>query len=165
MNRFFMTIMAAALTGACAFQMQAADPLSSEAKQAYNRIKTNLLKMAEKMSEADYSFKATPEVKTFGQNVAHVADAQMGTCSAVNGEMNRARENPALYVTYVEELRSRNARRREFGSGVALGRRQMPGGIDDGDIRRVQTLGQPLCRYDVRRLHFSIFLMLREREI
>lgn len=85
MNRFCMTL-AAALTAACAFQMQAADPLSSEAKQAYNRVKNNLIKMAEKMPDADYSFKATPEVKTFGQNVAHVADAQMGTCSAVNGE-------------------------------------------------------------------------------
>jgi hypothetical protein len=79
-------IFAAALTGACALQAQAADPLSTEAKQGYTRIKTNILKMAEKMPEENYSFKPTPEVTTFAQRLAHVADAQMGTCSAVNGE-------------------------------------------------------------------------------
>jgi len=79
-NRYF-TIMFAVL----ALQAQAADPLSSEAKQGYTRIKTNMLKMAEKMPDDAYSFKATPDVKTFSQNLAHVADAQMGACSAVNG--------------------------------------------------------------------------------
>jgi hypothetical protein len=85
MKRYSTMIFAAALTGACALQAQAADPLSTEAKQAYNNIKNNHLKMAEKVSAEDYGFKATPDVRTFGQLVAHVADSQMGTCSAVNG--------------------------------------------------------------------------------
>ena len=85
MNRNFTMMFAAALMGACAHQAQAADPLSSEAKQGYTRIKNNMLKMAEKMPDDGYSFKATPDVKTFAQNLAHVADAQMGACSAVNG--------------------------------------------------------------------------------
>jgi hypothetical protein len=85
MNRYYTMMFAAALTGACALQAQAADPLSTEAKQGYTRIKTNMLKMAEKMPEDGYSFKASPDVKTFAQNLAHVADAQMGACSAVNG--------------------------------------------------------------------------------
>ena len=86
MNRYFTMIFA----GAFALQLQAADPLSSEAKQGYTRIKTNMLKMAEKMPEDAYSFKATPDIKTFAQNLAHVADAQMGACSAVNGAMKSA---------------------------------------------------------------------------
>jgi uncharacterized damage-inducible protein DinB len=85
MNRYYTILFAAALTGACALQARAADPLSTEARQSYNGIKNNLIKMAEKVPEDSYSFKATPDIRTFGQLVGHVADAQMGTCSAVNG--------------------------------------------------------------------------------
>jgi hypothetical protein len=42
--------------------------------------------MAEKMPEENYSFKATDDIRTFGQLVAHVADDQARNCSAVNGE-------------------------------------------------------------------------------
>jgi hypothetical protein len=85
MNRYSAPLLAAALLGVYCLRAQAADPLSMEAKQGYNRIKTNMLKMAEKMPDDKYSYKPTPEVTTFAQRLAHVADAQMGTCSAVNG--------------------------------------------------------------------------------
>jgi hypothetical protein len=83
MKRYLTIILTAA--GACALQAQT-DPLSTEAKQAYNGIKNNLIKMAEKMPEENYSFKASPDIRTFGALVGHIADAQMGTCSAVNGQ-------------------------------------------------------------------------------
>ena len=79
MKRYLTILLAAA--GACGLQAQ-----STEVKQGYNGIKGNLLKMAEKMPEENYSFKASPDIRSFGQLVGHVADAQMGTCSAVNGE-------------------------------------------------------------------------------
>ncbi len=41
------------------------------------------------MADADYSFKATPEVGTFGSRVAHVADAQTLICSAAKGETKK----------------------------------------------------------------------------
>jgi uncharacterized damage-inducible protein DinB len=75
-----LTIMLAA-AGTCALQAQ-----STEVKQGYTAIKGNLVKMAEKMPEENYSFKASPDIRSFAQLVGHVADAQMGTCSAVNGE-------------------------------------------------------------------------------
>lgn len=87
MNRYFTAMLALSLAGACALQAQNANPLSTEAKQAYTAIKNNLMKMAEKMPAENYDFKATPDVRTFGQLVAHVADAQARTCSAVQGEM------------------------------------------------------------------------------
>jgi hypothetical protein len=70
--------------------LQAADnPLSSELKQNYERQKSALLAEADRMGDADYSFKATPEVGTFASRVAHVADAQMMICSAVKGETKK----------------------------------------------------------------------------
>ena len=60
--------------------------LSSELKQMYTGVKNNLTKSAEKMPEENYGFKPTPEIRTFGQLIGHIADSQARTCSAVNGE-------------------------------------------------------------------------------
>ena len=88
MNCCPIIMLAAALAGAGALQAQS--PLIAEAKQAYTGIKNNLTKMAEKMPEENYGFKPTPDIRTFGQLVAHVADAQTRTCSAVKGEQKQA---------------------------------------------------------------------------
>jgi DinB superfamily len=57
--------------------------LQTEAKQDYTRVKNNLLKAADKMPEDAYSFQATPEVRPFGELVAHVAQAQTRFCGTV----------------------------------------------------------------------------------
>src|SRR5712692_3500371 len=85
MNRYAILMFGGALACSSALSAQTANPLSTEAKQAYTGIKNNLLKMAEKMPEEAYAFKATAEVRTFGALVAHVADSQARNCSAVNG--------------------------------------------------------------------------------
>ena len=71
---------------AAALQAQTAGPMSTELKQMYTGLKTNLIKMAEKMPEENYSFKPTPEIRSFGQLIGHIADSQARTCSSVNGE-------------------------------------------------------------------------------
>jgi len=63
-----------------------ANPLAQATKGFYEYIKTNITKAAEQMPEADYAFKPTPEVRSFGQIVAHVADANFGICGAAAGE-------------------------------------------------------------------------------
>jgi len=65
------------------------NPLATELKQNYEQQKRALVGEAERMSDADYAFKATPETGTFASRVAHVADAQMMICSAVKGESKR----------------------------------------------------------------------------
>jgi len=87
MNRCFVLVLIAALAVTCALQAQTANPLSTEAKQAYTAVKNNLLRMADKMLEENYSFKPTPEVRSFGETIAHISDMQMRTCSGVNGRM------------------------------------------------------------------------------
>ncbi|WP_321477768.1 DinB family protein [uncultured Paludibaculum sp.] len=65
---------------------QTANPLSTELKQMYTGVKNNLTRSAEKMPEDDYSFKATADIRSFGQLIAHVADSQARTCSTLAGE-------------------------------------------------------------------------------
>lgn len=69
--------------------LHAQNTFSTEAKASYQFAKTTLLKAAEKMPESEYSFKPTPDVRTFGQLIAHVADAQMGICGMAKGEPKR----------------------------------------------------------------------------
>ena len=47
---------------------------------------------ADSMSEADYAFKPTPEVRSFGQLLAHVAQANYDFCSSALGERAPATE-------------------------------------------------------------------------
>lgn len=46
----------------------------------------NIIKSAEQMPEGKYSFKPTPEVRSFGQLIGHVAGAQYSYCSAALGD-------------------------------------------------------------------------------
>src|SRR6476660_9919838 len=64
--------------------------LATSLQRGYAGFKTNFTAAAEKMPEADYSFKpgSTAEVRTFGQAIAHVAQAQFGQCSGINGVPN-----------------------------------------------------------------------------
>jgi hypothetical protein len=64
--------------------------LAAMLKGSYAGSKTNLTSAAEKMPEADYGLKpgTMPEVRTFGQLFAHVADGQFGVCAAVKGVPN-----------------------------------------------------------------------------
>ena len=64
--------------------------LATSLQRGYAGLKTNFTQAAEKMPEADYGFKpgSTPEVRTFGQAIAHVAQTQFGQCSGINGVPN-----------------------------------------------------------------------------
>ncbi len=56
--------------------------LVADARAAYNQTKSNILRAAEQMPAADYAFKPTPEVRSFGQLMAHIADFQFVYCGA-----------------------------------------------------------------------------------
>ena len=75
-------------------QMKAPDnPLSTFNKYAYGHVKDILLRSAEKMPEENYSFKPVDTVRSYGQIIGHVADAQYVFCSITLGE-----KNPALKI-------------------------------------------------------------------
>jgi uncharacterized damage-inducible protein DinB len=62
------------------------NPLSSWNKYAYARVKDILQRSADKMPEENYNFKPADTVRTFGQIVGHLADAQYAFCSLALGE-------------------------------------------------------------------------------
>jgi uncharacterized damage-inducible protein DinB len=88
-----LTCFSALLSGmACAAFAQGqptpANPLTSGEKVFYSAVAANIVAAAQKMPEENYSFKPTPEVRSFGAIVGHAADAQYLFCSNVLGEKN-----------------------------------------------------------------------------
>lgn len=69
-----------------------ADPAMSGLRPVWGRVKDILVRAAEKMPEEHYGFRPAPEVKTFGQMAAHVADAQYMMGGLILGEKPPAGE-------------------------------------------------------------------------
>jgi len=63
-----------------------AGKLATDAKVYYDGVKNFVLRSAEKMPEEKYSFKPVDTVRSFGQILGHIADAQYLLCSAPRGE-------------------------------------------------------------------------------
>jgi hypothetical protein len=62
--------------------------LSGEMLEGYQNVQRNLSEAADKMPDEHYGFRPTPEIKPFGQLVAHVALAQFRTCAMLKDEPN-----------------------------------------------------------------------------
>ena len=77
--------------------------ISSDVKRDYHGIRDYFIRAAEKMPEEKYGFKPSPDVRTFGQAIAHVADDQYNLCAPAKGE-----ERKAAY-TAIEDSLSKKA--------------------------------------------------------
>jgi uncharacterized damage-inducible protein DinB len=88
--RTFLAALLISVVASTAVAAAEDNPLSSHNKGVYHGLKAILLGSAEKVPEENYNFKPTEVVRTFGQIVGHVADAQYIFCSIVLGEKNPA---------------------------------------------------------------------------
>lgn len=59
----------------------------------YAQVRAYVLAAAEQMPEADYGFRPTPEVRSFGQLVGHLANAQNMICAMALGEQGQGGRN------------------------------------------------------------------------
>jgi len=69
-----------------------ANPITVSEKGLYSFVSGAVVGAAEKMPEENYSFKPTPDVRSFGQLVGHVADASYMFCSQASGQANPSKE-------------------------------------------------------------------------
>ncbi len=67
-----------------------ANPITAGHGRMYKMLSGVVIAAAEKMPEANYSFKPTPEVRSFGQLVGHLADSQYYFCALAAGETKPA---------------------------------------------------------------------------
>lgn len=64
------------------------DHMAPGIRPLYDMVKGYITRAAEQMPEADYSFKPTPEVRSFGQLLGHIANSATMFCSMGSGEAN-----------------------------------------------------------------------------
>lgn len=83
MNKTLLAFTVAAFTATSA---AAQNPVSDSLRSSWNGAKRNIKESAEQMPEANYSFKASPDVRSFGEILAHVAGASYMFCAAAKGE-------------------------------------------------------------------------------
>jgi len=89
-NRLYFAIAALAAVPVAVLAQEVpaapANPISASEKGVYGFVSGVVVGAAEKMPEENYAFKPTPEVRSFGQLVGHVADAQYMFCSLAIGD-------------------------------------------------------------------------------
>jgi uncharacterized damage-inducible protein DinB len=88
MHRALVIAFAIAVTGGT-LRAQGS-PLSADVKKDYRNVRDYFLRAAERMPESEYAFRPSPDVRSFGQQVAHVADDQYNLCAPAKGETRKA---------------------------------------------------------------------------
>lgn len=85
-----MTVSAAAQPAASDPSNGQSNPMSTWLRNAYSRNRDAIVRLAERMPEENYGMRpgAQLEVRTFGQQVTHVADYNFLWCSEAKGEKN-----------------------------------------------------------------------------
>jgi uncharacterized damage-inducible protein DinB len=78
------------------------NPAVSTARMLWEQPTQYITAVAEELPESTYAFRPTPEVRTFGQMIGHVAGAQYMFCAAAIGEPARPEED-------IEKTRTRKA--------------------------------------------------------
>jgi uncharacterized damage-inducible protein DinB len=90
MIRQVLTTLALALIPAALMAQTApaasANPSTDAVKAQFGIVKADIAKTAAKVPEELLSFKPTPEVRSMGQLLGHVADSQFSICAAAAGE-------------------------------------------------------------------------------
>jgi uncharacterized damage-inducible protein DinB len=60
--------------------------LAEGLKRSWASAKRNVMESADKLPDGIYSFKPTPEVRSFGELLGHITDGNVAYCSYIKGE-------------------------------------------------------------------------------
>jgi uncharacterized damage-inducible protein DinB len=69
-------------------QQPPANPVVESARPLHEQVMGYILRAVDQMPEEHYAFKPTPDVRSFGQLIAHIATTQYVFCSAAIGEQS-----------------------------------------------------------------------------
>jgi uncharacterized damage-inducible protein DinB len=74
-------------------------PVTAAAKSHSEFVKKNIIRSAEKMAEENYAFQPTPEVRSFGAILGHVASTNFQWCSQAAGTENPSKTDFEKSIT------------------------------------------------------------------
>ncbi len=82
MRKLVLTLLATGVIAAPAAAQTASDAIRS----SWNSVKRNIKESAELMPEENFGFKPTPDVRSFGDILTHVAGASYEFCASAKNE-------------------------------------------------------------------------------
>ena len=86
----------------------ATNPLSAAIYSQYVPLNVFIVKSADEMPEASYSFKPAPTVRSYGQIIGHLADSQYGFCAAAKGEKSPREDIEKTVTTKADLIKALN---------------------------------------------------------
>jgi uncharacterized damage-inducible protein DinB len=86
-------VLSVTLLALTAVSASAQNPVSDSLRGSWNGVKRNITQSAELMPEEHFGFKPTPDVRSFGAILSHVAGASYLFCAAAKGEKSPFEED------------------------------------------------------------------------
>jgi uncharacterized damage-inducible protein DinB len=119
-----------------------ANPITMSEKGFYGFVSGAVIAAAQKMPEENYSFKPTPEVRSFGQLVGHVADASYMFCSQIIGEAPPAKDIEKTKTSKADLVAA-------LKDGVAYCNKAYDGMTDAKGSETMKMFGYPMAKLTV----------------
>jgi uncharacterized damage-inducible protein DinB len=150
------------------------DAVADAFRFVYRDVRSNVLEAARRVPEADFAYRATPDVRSFGELLAHVADTQYFFCSAGLGEANPNEPDHRAGVVAAESLEARLRSRAEIVAAAEAALAYCDALYEnarDEDVGRLMELGmagQPRVRamllgiYHMARHYGNMVTYMRE---
>lgn len=119
-----VSISATAQTTDGGFAEALSPSMAAVVKSMHATIRRNLAEAAENMAADEYAFKPTPQVRSFGELIGHVANANFFFCSQAKGEPSpsstdheRTTDKPSLVKALRDALSTRHHRDQPDSTG------------------------------------------------
>jgi uncharacterized damage-inducible protein DinB len=85
-----LSLMVVAMSASVAAQAPSTGDIAAEVRTDFRTVEDYIVRSAEKMPDAEYGFKPSPDVRSFAQQIAHIADDQYNLCAPAKGEDRKA---------------------------------------------------------------------------
>ena len=149
MARMRITLVALLLSTSTAWSQTGGgeNPHITSSKAMFDMVKGIVLKSAEKMPEDKFSFRPVEDVRTYGQLLGHIADAQFLICGFAKEGAGKPRGIEKSATTKADLVKGLN-------EGFAYCESVYAGMTDAGSAEMVKIFGQPRTKLGV--LDFNI---------
>jgi uncharacterized damage-inducible protein DinB len=119
------------------------NPFSSVIKTSWDRTKKLLIAAADEMPVATYAYQPTPDVRTFGQLIGHVADSNRMFCALASKDTKKPGKNDS--EDSAEKLTTKADLQKALADAIAYCDK-VYAGINDKDLGsiQVQMFGQTM---------------------
>jgi uncharacterized damage-inducible protein DinB len=121
-----------------------ANPMTAGIGRLSGFVKLNIIKSADRMSEENYAFRPTPEVRSFGEMLGHIANSNYSFCSQASATANPSKTNVEKTVTAKADLVLALQQSFAYCDGVLAAMTDRTGGalvkFPGGDLSKLSVL-------------------------